>query len=293
MDSRLELLKNSITNSWFPSNIEIFGRKDAPDLNTLLDLLITDTLNMYKTDCPVLKVRFYQNFLSLPTLDEARKLYVNDIENGFMRILGVYNTDTMPPDMTGKIDRLSGRNVTNVGIGIDSPYISEQVAIDLYRHLDVDQWSGRMERPIVMTDVTGEYIMPNTENFIVFYLAERNISVDSIPSNTFRSVESFLTYKLSEMTINSLGRFPMNLQLDRLINNRDEIDPSRISSVTISGKLKLSLNQDDKSQETQASDIFSNGSAEKYLESLTEIRDNAKKLYETLKYIDLGGISLG
>lgn len=293
MDTRLEALKKKIQNSWFPANLELFGRNDAPDISTLLDLLISDALEIFKTDCPVLKARLYNSFLSDPTYLESRSLYVTDIDPEILRVLGIYNTDTVPPDMTGRLDRISGRNVTNVGISGGSPYISEQVAIDLYRRLDVDQWSGRMDRPIVMSDATGEYFNPYAENFIVFFLAQRPISADSVPSNVYKSVESFLTFNLAETVINSMGRYPLTMQMERLLNHRDEVDPARLTSVTISGKLKMSMDPPDATAESQISDLFDSGSAAKYLESLAAIAEEAKKTYTTLKYIDLGGISLG
>lgn len=289
MDGRLESLKKNFINGWFPNNFEIFQRDDVPDLDRLLDILFAEALLIYKTSFPALGARVYSDFLvdtSLPT-----PLYLQDIDGRILKFLGIVSMDYTSlcarPDVSYTI---AGRGVTNATIGVTSPYLAEQSAIDLYTRIDVDQWSGRMDKPVIMADEDdNEYIYPAMDNFIVMYIRERNISVDTISSSLYKSVEAWLTYMMASYVLDALGKYPLKLALDEISATEDELSPKKLSSVTISGKLSLGLsNSSDDSKDL--SSLFSDGSSGKYIDRLKDIRDEAKKLFEILKNIRLHGI---
>ena len=293
MDVRLDRLRTSFMNSWFPNDIEIFRNEDACDTEELLEIFFTDYLERYRTAFPAFRGRVYNDF---PINDP---LALQDVDGDILRILGV--TTVNPPgnpDRFSNLSTITGRQINNVDPQAESPYMAEQAAMDLYTHITVDEWSGRMDKPLIMwdDDTNTEYIQPSMTDFIVLYLKERPIDIDTIPSSLYPSVEAFITYKLAEYVLNALGRYPLSLALKDLTADTDStsggLDPSKISSLTIAGKITLSMAASSETDYEKLSNLFGSGSVANYLSDLSLTMANAKKIFEVLKYTRLGGISV-
>jgi len=172
--------------------------------------------------------------------------------------------------------------------------------MDVYTPMTVDEWSGRTDKPLIMRDDTSEseYIQPSMGDFIVLYLKERTISMDTIPSSLYPSVEAFITYKLAAYTLSALGRYPLSLALNDIAGETSSggeasvLDPSKLSSLTINGKITMSMSSSSETDYEKLSNLFSNGSVGNYMADLGLIMANSKKIFEVLKYTRLGGISV-
>lgn len=285
MDARLERLKTSFMNSWFPTEGKIFLNADSTVSADLIDILFEDFLARYKTAFPAVQGRVYEDFA------DNTQLPLQDIDNNILHILGL--TNNMTP--FGGLGAVTGRNYTNIDPTVTSLYISEQAAIELYTHITVDEWSGRMEKPVIMYDNTTdshyEYIMPNMNDFVILYLKERVVNIADIPSSLYPSVEAFLTYNLALTTLHALGRYPVSLALVDTDNPSTTLDPNSLSSVTISGKLTLSLSNSAAKAYERLSELFNNGSGKTYMAEIEALYLDQLKIFNTLKYIRLNGIS--
>jgi hypothetical protein len=291
MDSRLERLKNSLLNSWFPTQITLFENEDATEPGEIIELFFEDLLERYRTAFPALGGRVYLNF------EQTEPLFLQDIDKDILRILGVTTTNPQTVDRLSCLSCVTGRDTTYVDPQLTSPYMSEQAALDLYAHITVDEWSGRMDDPLIMWDdqLEQEYILPSLGDFIILYIKERPISIDNIPSSLYPSVEAFLLYNLASYVLSALGRFPLSLALDD-INTEEtgtgQLDPDDISSITINGKLTLSMASSSTDDYEKLSDLFSSGSGLQYTDQLSSVHNNYKKIFEVLKYTRLGGVSV-
>jgi len=293
MDARLERLATSLTNSWFPTDIQIFESEDATEVAEILEIFFKDLIERYRTAFPAFQGRIYNDF------DQTHRLYLQDIDGDILRLSGITTINPQTVDRLSCLSCVTGRDTTYVDPQLTSPYMSEQAALDLYGHITVDEWSGRMDDPLIMydTDLKKEYILPSMGDFIVLYIKEREINVDNIPSSLYPSVEAFLTHKLAEYVLGALGRYPLGLALKDIGNTTDEtstgmLNPDDIQSITINGKLTLSMAASASEDYEKLSDLFSSGSGATYIEQLNDIYNNYKKIFEVLKYTRLGGISV-
>lgn len=294
MDSRLERLKSSLLNSWFPQEIEIFGLPDVTDMDELMVHLFRDLTERFRTAFPGFRGRVYQDY------NQDNPLYLKNIDPNIIRFLGL--TPTVYPSETYGYDslrRISGRSDIAVDNG-NSYYISDSAALELYSHITVDEWSGRLSKPLEMyDDNTGdEFIYTDMSDFIVFLLVERIININNIQTNLYQPLEAFIVYNLALYVANALGRYPLSLALktmgedDTSGSTTTTIDPGDLSSITISGKLSLSLAASSAEDYEKLSDLFSSGSGGQYLEQLKEIYLENKKIFDVLKYERTGGMSL-
>ena len=285
MDTRLERLSNSLMNSWFPTDIKMFESEEAYDVEEIIELFFTDLIERYRTAFPSFKGRIYSDF------DLSNRLYLQDIDEDILRLSGITNTNLQ---MADRLNNITGRDIVNTKSA--SPYMSEQAALDLYEHIIVDEWSGRMDDPLIMYDsnLKDEYILPSMGDFIVLYIAEREIDIDHVPSSLYPSLEAFLTYKLAGYVIGALGRYPLGLALKDIGEETEDtatLDPKDIQSITINGKLTLSMAASASEDYEKLSTLFSSGSGATYIDQLNKIYNNYKKIFEVLKYTRLGGIS--
>jgi hypothetical protein len=126
------------------------------------------------------------------------------------------------------------------------------------------------------------------------YIKERPIVIDAIPSSLYPSVEAFLIFNLAEYVLGALGRFPLSLAMDDIDDTATStaLDPNDISSITINGKITLSLASSSAEDYEKISDLFASGSGATYIDQLKEIYTNYKKIFEVLKYTRLGGVSV-
>ena len=285
MDARLDILRTRLKNSWFPTDLKLFQRNDAPDIDGLIELMFSEAIQSFNLDYPSVVGKVYEEFISsVDGEGVAPKLYLADMDPDILRILGIYDTS---PSV--------GRDITGRGLHdytqLNTPYLAEQTAIELYMTLAVDEWSGRMDTPMIMTDDVGDFINPNLNNFIVFFLKSRTLTADNIPSSLYKAVEPYLVKELASYVMNALGKYPLSLKMQQLDASSDSIDPSRMKSISIDGKLELELNPIDSAAD-QMSGIFDSGAMEDYMDNLGDIQAEAKKLFEALKYIELGGITV-
>jgi len=291
MDKRLERLRDSLMNSWFPTSIILFENEDATEVSEILEIFFRDLLERYRTAFPALNGRVYLDF------DQTKKLFLKDIDADILRILGVTTTNPQTVDRLSCLSCVTGRDTTYVDPQLTSPYMSEQAALDLYAHITVDEWSGRMDDPLIMYDeqTKSEYILPSLGDFIVLYIKERPIDINNIPTSLYPSVEAFLTYNLARYVLGALGRFPLSLAMSELEASEDvdaALDPNDISSITINGKITLSLASSSAEDYEKISDLFSSGSGATYMDQLDDIYRSSKKIFEVLKYTRLGGVSV-
>ncbi len=289
MDERLDRLRLSVMNTWFPTDGKLFLNSESEEPEDLVELFFLDFIEQYKTAFPAVQGRMYEDQVSTDPLP------IQSIDIKLLRILGV--THTLSPH-TFRYDTntaLTGRGISNVDTLSTSPYMSEQAAMDLYTHITVDEWSGRLDRPIIMYDDTDdtEFIIPNMGDFIIIYLKERTLTADSIPSSLYPSVEAFLLYNLAATVLHALGRYPVSLAMADIGNTTTStLDPSSLSSVTISGKLTLSMSASAQKAYERLSDLFSSGSGSKYMEDIEYIFTKYQKIFDVLKYTRLNGISV-
>jgi hypothetical protein len=289
MDDRLERLRTSLLNSWFPTDVTIFENEDAGgDREDMLSIFFEDLSQRFRIAFPLLGGRVYNDF------DSNARLLIQDIAPNILRILGLTTSGGRDLD---RLPAITGRSTyarLNANTS-ESPYMSEQAALDLYTHMTVDEWSGRMDTPLIMCEDAGvdEYILPSMSDFILIYLAEREIDLDHLHSSLYPALESYLIYNISGYVLSALGRYPLSMAMnDNNNTNSGVLDPSDISSITISGKLTLSLSNSSTPDYEKLADLFSKGSGAHYLEQLDYLYEHNKKIFELLKYTRLCGVSV-
>ena len=161
MDRRLDSFRNSIINGWFPNDLTLFTREDAPDIPGLVELLIADALEMYRTKFPALSGRIYTDFM-ISSVGDSNKLLINDIDNRLLKFLCLYDQSAQVDPLGYSLARITGRQTVNQGVIDDNLYLGEQAALELYTRLIVDEWSSRTDNPVILsTDDDEEYILPN------------------------------------------------------------------------------------------------------------------------------------
>lgn len=291
MDSRLERLKNSLLNSWFPHDISIFELEDISDIDELMVHLFSDAIGRFRTAFPGMRGRVYIDY------DSNNPLYLKDIDPNILRLLGVTPTN-YPLDTYGftALQSLAGRDELSLQ-NSNSYFLSDSAALDLYSHITVDEWSGRMSKPLEMYDEDkgDEFVLVDWTSFIVFMLVERTVDINHVPTNLYQPLEAFITYNLASYVSNALGRYPLSLALKDIADDTASatpgLDADNLTSVTINGKLSLTLDSSSNNYDDFSS-LFSGGSAGKYLDQLQDIYLRYKRIFEILKYERTGGMSV-
>jgi len=293
IDKRLERLKISLINSWFPSDSALFPPNEDIAASDVIDVFMSDLLDRFRVDFPALVGRVYSDQV------QGSHLLLSDIDDGILRILGVtpgYSNNVLRFSDHSKV---SGRDITNVDPFSSSPYMSEQAAMTLYSSIVVDEWSGRMDTPLVMfdDDQEEEYIIPDYTEFVIFYLKERPMSTNNIPSSLYSAVEAYLIYNIASYVLSAFGRYTVSqamndANLPGSSSGSTTLDSRRVSSLTIGGKITLSMSPDSSTAYEKLSDMLSKKPGEQYLADLNRLVSKYENIFNTMKYIRLGGVSV-